>query len=165
MRIFIFMGFLGDPQVEHRAIADGSSILRYLRTVTGKHSIDKHIKYGHKALSTNWDSGSQRLRVEVTIKDTEKRTFYSRFLISATGYYDYKQGLNATIPGIETFKGQVVHPQSWPESLDYSGKSVVVIGSGVTAVTLVPAMTDGGANRVTMLQRTPSYFSEGPWPD
>ena len=105
----------------------------------------------------NWSSENQQWQLQVTVNGTEKKVFYSRFILLGTGYYDYKRGLNSQIPGIENFKGPVVHPQFWPADLDYTDKRVVIIGSGATAVTLLPSMTEK-AKSVTMLQRSPSYF-------
>ncbi|KIW32103.1 uncharacterized protein PV07_03673 [Cladophialophora immunda] len=150
-------GFPWDPWKEDRSIADAGSILRYVKTTAARHGIDKHIKYQHKVESMNWSTENQHWEIDVTVDGTEKRKYYSRFILLGTGYYDYTQGLNTKISGIENFKGTVVHPQFWPEDLDYTDKKVVIIGSGATAVTLLPAMT-GKAKSVTMLQRSPSYF-------
>ncbi|OAL25597.1 hypothetical protein AYO20_10438 [Fonsecaea nubica] len=150
-------GFPWDPWKEDRSIADAASILRYVKTTAAKHGIDKNIKYHHKVESMNWSTENQHWEIEVTVDGTEKRKYYSRFILLGTGYYDYTQGLSTKIPGIENFKGTVVHPQFWPEELDYTDKRVVIIGSGATAVTLLPAMTEK-AKSVTMLQRSPSYF-------
>lgn len=150
-------GFAWDPWKEDRSIADAPSILKYLKTTAERHGIDKHIKYRHQVETMNWSTEKQHWQVNVTVDGTETRTFYARQILMGTGYYDYNRGLNTQIPGIDTFKGTVVHPQFWPEDLDYSDKKVVVIGSGATAVTLVPNMVDK-AKSVTMLQRSPSYF-------
>jgi cation diffusion facilitator CzcD-associated flavoprotein CzcO len=150
-------GFPWDPWKEDRSIADAASILRYVKDTAAKHGIDSHVKYNHKVESMNWSTENQHWEVDVTVNGTEKRKFYSRFILLGTGYYDYTRGLNTQIPGIDQFKGTVVHPQFWPEELDYADKKVVIIGSGATAVTLLPAMADK-AKHITMLQRSPSYF-------
>ncbi|KIV79459.1 hypothetical protein PV11_07021 [Exophiala sideris] len=150
-------GFPWDPWKEDRAIADAPSILKYVKTTAERHGIDKHVKYQHKVESMNWSSEQQQWRLEVTVEGAEMRTYYARHIMIGTGYYDYGQGLPARIPGIENFKGTVVHPQFWPEDLDYADKKVVIIGSGATAVTLLPSMAEK-AESVTMLQRSPGYF-------
>ena len=154
-------GFAWDPWKEDRAIADAPSILRYLQTTAAKHGIDSHVKYHHKVEGMNWSTENQHWELDVSVNGTEKRKFYSRHILMGTGYYDYTRGLNAKIPGIENFKGTVVHPQFWPEGLDYTGKKVVIIGSGATAVTILPAMADK-VKHITMLQRSPSYFLMAP---
>ena len=154
--LYLF-GFPWEPWKEDRAIADAASILKYVKTAAHKHGIDSHVKYQHKVEHMNWSTENQHWEVDVTVNGTEKRKFYSRFILLGTGYYDYTRGLNTKIPGIENFKGTVVHPQFWPDELDYEDKKVVIIGSGATAVTLLPAMADK-AQHITMLQRSPSYF-------
>jgi cation diffusion facilitator CzcD-associated flavoprotein CzcO len=150
-------GFPWDPWKEDRAIADAASILKYVKTTAAKHGIDSHVKYQHMVENMNWSTENQHWELDVTVSGTEKKKYYSRFILLGTGYYDYTRGLNAAIPGIENFKGTVVHPQFWPTELDYTDKKVVIIGSGATAVTLLPAMADK-AQHITMLQRSPSYF-------
>jgi cation diffusion facilitator CzcD-associated flavoprotein CzcO len=149
-------GFPWDPWKEDRAIADAGSILRYLKTTASKHGIDKHVKFNHMVNVMNWSTENQHWELDVTANG-ERTRYYARFILMGTGYYDYRQGLNPIIPGIENFKGTVVHPQFWPEKLDYEGKNVTIIGSGATAVTLLPAMNEK-AKHITMLQRSPSYF-------
>ena len=157
-------GFPWDPWTENRAVADGPSILRYMKMVSEKPGIDKHIKYHHMVNKLEWKSDQQRWIVEVTVNGTEKKVFYSRFVVMGTGYYDYNEGLVSTIPGIENYKGTIVHPQFWPENLDYEDKKVVMIGSGATAVTILPAMADK-VSHITMLQRSPGYFISLPQQD
>ena len=149
-------GFPWDPWTENRSIADAPSILRYVKGAAARAGIDKNIKFNHQVQTIDWSSENQHWKVIALVQGVEK-TYYSRHIMMGTGYYDYKQGLNSVIPGIENFKGQVIHPQFWPEDLDYTDKKVVVIGSGATAVTLVPSMAEK-AKSVTMLQRSPSYF-------
>lgn len=150
-------GFPWDPWAEDRAIADAPSILRYIKSAAAKHGIDQHVKYQHQVQKMEWKSDRQHWILNVLVHGTETKTFYARQLLMGTGYYDYTQGLNTEIPGLENFNGKVVHPQFWPEDLDYTDQKVIIIGSGATAVTLLPAMNEK-AGRVTMLQRSPSYF-------
>lgn len=154
-------GFSWDPWTEERPIADGPSILKYMKTVAAKHGIDKHIQYHHYVTSIEWRSEKQCWTVEVIVPGTEKKTYFSRFVFVATGLFDYEEGQRSTIPGIENFEGTVVHPQFWPQDLDYDNKRMVIIGSGATAVTLLPSLVDRAAF-VTMLQRSPSYLFTTP---
>jgi len=149
-------GFPWDPWREDRAIASAPSILSYVKGCANRHGIDKHIKYHHQVQSLDWSSENQHWKLDVLV-DGKEKLYYARHILLGTGYYDYKRGLNSQIPGLEDFKGTIVHPQFWPENFDYSDKKVVIIGSGATAVTLVPAMSEQ-AKSVTMLQRSPSYF-------
>ncbi|KAG9775198.1 monooxygenase, partial [Aureobasidium melanogenum] len=152
-------GFAWDPWKEDRCIADAPSILRYLKTTAERHGIAQHVQYGHQVENMNWSTEHQHWQLDVFVNGSEKpKQFYARHILLGTGYYDYTTGLETKIPGIQNFKnGPVVHPQFWPEDLDYTDKKVVIIGSGATAVTLLPSMTDK-AKSVTMLQRSPSYF-------
>lgn len=154
-------GFPWDPWTEERPIADGPSILKYTKTVAAKHGIDQHIKYHHSVTKLEWASEEQRWTIEVTAHGTEKKTYFSKFVFVGTGLYDYQEGLRSTIPGIENFEGTVVHPQFWPPDLDYDNKKMVIIGSGATAITLLPSLIDRAAF-VTMLQRSPSYLYTAP---
>jgi monooxygenase len=148
-------GFHWRPWPGDTALADGPLILDYLRTVAEEYGVDRLIRYRHRVLGASWDSDSATWTVEVD-HDGDRRTFTTSLLWGCSGYYDYERGHEPEFPGAEEFAGDIVHPQHWPEDLDYSGKNVVVIGSGATAVTLVPAMA-GTAAHVTMLQRSPSY--------
>jgi cation diffusion facilitator CzcD-associated flavoprotein CzcO len=140
-----------------KVMADGPSLRQYINDTAREYGVDKKIQFGLKTTAMDWSSREQLWIVSTTQESTgEVKTFKARFLVGATGYYNYDQGFLPTFPGQETFKGQRIHPQFWPENLDYAGKRVVVIGSGATAVTVVPAMTDKAAH-VTMLQRSPSY--------
>lgn len=139
------------------AIAEGDTILAYLRDTAAEYGIDRHIRYGATVTAAGWSSADARWTVTVSdAASGEQRTLTARWLFSAAGYYRYDQGYTPRFEGRERFRGPVVHPQSWPAGLDYAGQRVVVIGSGATAVTLVPAMA-ATAGHVTMLQRTPSY--------
>ncbi|WP_036498757.1 MULTISPECIES: flavin-containing monooxygenase [Nocardia] len=157
------LGYPFEPWRDAKSIADGPSILRYITETARRHGIDKHIRYGTKVVAAQWSSAESRWTLTVRQGDAE-RTLSCRFLYSCSGYYDYDQGHAPEFPGVETFSGTMVHPQFWPEDLDYAGKKVVVIGSGATAVTLVPAMAEQ-AERVTMLQRSPTWISAVPGRD
>jgi monooxygenase len=154
------LGFRFEPWIHDKAIADGDAIREYLHRVTAERGIDKHIRFETRVLSADWRSGEARWHVSV--EDAHGyHSLTARFLYLASGYYDYDDPYDARLPGIERFRGHVVHPQFWPPELDYAGKRVVVVGSGATAVTIVPAMTDRAAH-VTMLQRTPTWMAAGP---
>jgi cation diffusion facilitator CzcD-associated flavoprotein CzcO len=158
-------GYEFKPWHDEDAIADGDRILAYLRETAAEHGIDQKIRFRSKVLSASWCTHDARWSVEVERTDTGERTTLScNWLFCAGGYYRYDQGFSPRFEGRERFRGQVVHPQHWPQDLDYAGRRVLVIGSGATAVTLVPAMADTAA-RVTMLQRTPSYVMAMPSKD
>ena len=148
-------GYHWRPWEGDRALADGPMILDYLRTVAREYAVDRLIRYRHRVVAAHWDSTDARWLVEVE-HDGEAVQMTASFLWCCSGYYDTEQGYTPELPGLERFGGQVVHPQHWPEDLDHAGKKVVVIGSGATAVTLVPAMADTAAS-VTMVQRSPTY--------
>ncbi len=159
------LGFAFRPWSESKALADGPSILRYLRDTAAAFGIDRKIRFHHRVVSAAWSSRDARWTVDVVRSDTgERMTMTCEFLLGCTGYYRYDQGYAPTFPGAEAFKGTIVHPQHWPEGLEYAGKKVVVIGSGATAVTLVPAMAQT-AGHVTMLQRSPTYILSVPGDD
>lgn len=154
------LGFRFEPWIHDKAIADGEAILEYLGRVVAERGIDKHIRFGTKVISADWRSGEARWRV--TVEDAQGwHELTCRFLYLASGYYDYDDPHDAELPGLDHFAGEVIHPQFWPRDFDHAGKRVVVIGSGATAVTIVPAMTDKAAH-VTMLQRTPTWMAAGP---
>ncbi|MFC4786025.1 flavin-containing monooxygenase [Nocardioides sp. MAHUQ-72] len=156
-------GYRWRPWPGDQALADGASILDYVRTVAEEYAVDELVRYHHTVRRASWDSGSARWTVEVDT-DEGPTTLTTSFLYACAGYYDYEQGYSPEFPGAERFTGEIVHPQAWPEDLDHTGKRVVVIGSGATAVTLVPAMA-GEAEHVTMLQRSPSYVLSRPGRD
>jgi monooxygenase len=159
------LGYRFKPWEDAKAIADGPSILRYVRETAREHGIDRHIRFGHRVVRASWSSAAARWTVEAERAGSgETVRITAGFLLSCTGYYRYDEGYTPALPGIERFGGQVIHPQHWPEDLDYAGKRVVVIGSGATAVTLVPAMA-AAAGHVTMLQRSPSYVVSLPGED
>jgi cation diffusion facilitator CzcD-associated flavoprotein CzcO len=153
-------GFSWRPWPHDSNMAEGAAIKAYLHDCAAAEGIDKKIRFGHRVVDSAWSSAEQRwtLQVEATRPDgtVEKKVVKAWWVISASGYYSYEQPLPAVIPGIERFGGQVVHPQFWDESIDCTGKKVVVIGSGATAITLLPALAKT-AESVTMLQRSPSY--------
>jgi len=154
------LGFRFEPWIDDRAIADGEAILAYLHRVVAERDIGRHIRFGTTAISADWRSDEARWHV--TVEDGEGwHELTARFLYLASGYYDYDDPYDARLPGLASFAGEVVHPQFWPEDLDYTDKRVVVVGSGATAVTIVPAMA-GKAAHVTMLQRTPTWMAAGP---
>jgi cation diffusion facilitator CzcD-associated flavoprotein CzcO len=160
------LGYRFRPWKEAKAIADGPSILKYIREVASDHGIDRKIRYRHKVVAASWSTPDARWTVEVERgPQREAARFTCNFLWMCSGYYSYDGGYLPEFPGIEHFKGRIVHPQKWPEDLDYAGKRVVVIGSGATAVTLVPAMAEQGAAHVTMLQRSPTYLAMRPSKD
>jgi monooxygenase len=155
------LGFSFRPWIDAKAIADGPAILEYIRETAREYGIDKKIRFGHRVGRAEWSTADARWTVEATRDNGEVVRLTCSFLYMCTGYYDYAQGYTPQWPGVEQFAGQIVHPQQWPEDLDYAGKRVLVIGSGATAVTLVPAMANQAAH-VTMLQRSPSYIAIQP---
>ena len=151
-------GFKFRPWMDVKVLADGQSIRQYIADTAAEFGIDDKIHYGLKVLTAEWSSAERRWTVTALHEATgETRTYTCNYLISCTGYYNYDAAYLPTFPGADRFRGRCIHPQFWPEDLDYAGKKVVVIGSGATAVTLVPAMA-GDAEHVTMLQRSPSYI-------
>jgi monooxygenase len=159
------LGYSFRPWQDAKAIADGPSILSYIREVASDHGIDARIRYGHRVVAASWSTPEARWTVEIE-QGPEKRkiTISCGFLWMCSGYYDYAGGYTPDFPGIERFQGRIVHPQKWTGDIDYKGKKVVVIGSGATAVTLVPAMAPEAAH-VTMLQRSPTYVVARPAED
>jgi monooxygenase len=159
------LGYSFKPWAKAKSIADGADILEYVRETAREHDIEQHIRFNHKVTRAEWSSQDERWTVEAERVETgETVTTTASFLFSCSGYYRYDHGYMPSFPGVEHFGGQVIHPQFWPEELDYSGKRVVVIGSGATAVTLVPAMA-AEAEHVTMLQRSPTYIVSLPGED
>ena len=154
-------GYAFRPWNNSKAIADGPSILRYLAETAKAYSVDRHIRFGCKVVRASWRSEDARWALDVDGPDGEKLEFSCNFLFLCTGYYEYAEGYMPGWPGMERFAGRIVHPQKWPEDLRYDGKRVVVIGSGATAVTIVPAMAAEAAH-VVMLQRSPTYVVARP---
>ena len=158
------LGYRFRPWTAAKSIADGESILDYVRATAREGGIDRNVRFGHRVLSASWSSEEARWTITAERNDGTQVTFSCGFLMNCSGYYRYDQGYTPEFPGIEDFKGKVIHPQHWPEEPEYEGKRVVVIGSGATAVTLVPAMAKDAAH-VTMLQRSPSYILSVPGED
>ncbi|WP_193045795.1 flavin-containing monooxygenase [Mycolicibacterium baixiangningiae] len=155
------LGFHFKPWATDQSIADGPSIWNYLNEAATENGIDKHIRYGHRVVAANWSD--QDNHWELTIdRGGEEIQLNAGFLWACSGYYNYDKGFSPEFTGADDFGGTVVHPQHWPEDLDYQGKNVVVIGSGATAITLIPALINNGAGHVTMLQRTPTYIGALP---
>ncbi len=156
------LGFSFKPWKEAKSIADGPSILRYLRETAEENGIDRHIRYNQLVTAASWSSDSARWTLTVTQKDSGRTLEYTcNFLFMCSGYYSYKEGYTPDLPGLQSFAGPVIHPQQWPEDLDYAGKRVLVIGSGATAMTIVPSMAATAAE-VVMLQRSPTYVVARP---
>lgn len=157
------LGYSFRPWTEAKAIADGPAILHYLDETARDHGIDRHIRFGHKVRHASWSTADARWTVDVEI-DGQPARFTCGFLFMCSGYYNYAAGYTPEFAGRADFKGRIVHPQLWTDDIDYSGKRVVVIGSGATAVTLVPEMAKRAAH-VTMLQRSPTYIVSRPAED
>lgn len=152
------LGYEFKPWTSEKSIADGPSIMEYLRETVAEHGLGEHIRFRHLVRRAEWSTEDQRWTV---VCDGDGRIFTCGFLFVCAGYYSYRSGHVPEFAGRENFRGEVVHPQEWPEDLDYAGKSVVIIGSGATAMTLVPAMART-ASHVTMLQRSPTYVVARP---
>ncbi|MBX7496906.1 NAD(P)/FAD-dependent oxidoreductase [Qipengyuania sp. 6B39] len=157
------LGFDFEPWKHEKSIADAPAILEYLDRIVDERDIRRHIRFGHKVLAADWRESDARWHVTLETKDGERKLLTANWLYLGAGYYDYDEPYD---PGFDfgAFEGQVIHPQFWPEDLDYSGKNVVVIGSGATAVTIVPSMAKK-AGKVTMLQRTPTWMFSRPAKD
>lgn len=156
------LGYSFKPWTHEKAIADAPSIMEYLRETVAEHDIARHIRFGTRVSSAEWSSATSMWTVTATQGTSgEEATFTCNFLFMCSGYYSYRHGHQPEFSGQQDFGGRVVHPQQWPEDLDYAGKRVVVIGSGATAVTLVPAMAATAAH-VTMLQRSPTWVASAP---
>src|SRR5688572_16130768 len=177
------LGYRFRPWSDPKAIADGPAILNYIRETSAEYDLDKEIRYNHRVRRAEWSSEKAMWVVDTETGPSGSMPvgpmglpqgreeakpgiihFTCNFLYLCTGYYDYESGYTPDWPGFSNFKGTIVHPQKWPEDLDYSGKRVIVIGSGATAVTLVPAMAEKAAH-VTMLQRSPTYVVSMPGQD
>ncbi|ALE17458.1 hypothetical protein AMC99_02179 [Altererythrobacter epoxidivorans] len=157
------LGFDFEPWRHEKSIADGPSILDYLNRIADERDIRRHIHFGQKVVSADFRPDEARWHVTVESEDGERKLMTANFLYLGSGYYDYDDPYDAGFD-FSKFEGKVVHPQFWPEDMDYSGKNVVVIGSGATAVTIVPSMADKAA-KVTMLQRTPTWMFSRPAKD
>ena len=159
------LGYRFRPWRDNKAMADGPAILSYIRETAADYEVDKLIRYNHRVRGVSWSPNDARWTVEAeTGPDKKLVQLTCNFIYLCTGYYDYDNGYTPEWQGVARFRGKLVHPQKWPEDLDYTGKRIVVIGSGATAVTLVPAMAERAAH-VTMLQRSPSYIVSRPAED
>jgi monooxygenase len=154
------LGFRFKPWTDAKSIADGPAIMRYLRDTMTEFGIDRHIRFNHMVRKAEWSTAESRWTVSGH-RNGDVVSFTCNYLFMCSGYYSYRDGYTPEFAGRERFTGMVIHPQKWPEDLDYVGKRVVVIGSGATAMTLVPAMADTAAH-VTMLQRSPTYVVSTP---
>lgn len=156
------LGYRFRPWTDAKAIADGPSILRYIHDTAREFDVESLVRVNHRVVAAQWDGARATWTVDVERADSGDRVaIRCRFLYVCSGYYRYDEGFSPKFPGVQRFSGPVVHPQHWPEGLDYRGKRVVVIGSGATAVTLVPTLAETAAH-VTMLQRSPTYVASRP---
>ena len=155
------LGFVFEPWLHEDAIADGPAILDYLKETAKQRGITEHIRFNTEVLSADWDPAAAQWSITARGADGANFVTSARWVYFASGYYDHDNPHDAALPQLDGFGGQVIHPQFWPAELDYTGKHVVVIGSGATAVTIVPAMAEQAAS-VTMLQRTPTWMASGP---
>ena len=159
------LGYSFKPWDSAKAIADGPSILKYVQETAQENRIEEKIQFDSKLVSANWDSATSRWLLDVARGDTEQLSQIScNFLYMCAGYYSYDEAHDPKFPSMDAFKGKIVHPQFWPDDLNYENKKIVVIGSGATAVTLVPSMAKKAAS-VTMLQRSPTYIISRPSED
>ncbi|MEY2884440.1 MAG: hypothetical protein RL490_2164 [Pseudomonadota bacterium] len=158
------LGYRFKPWREAKAIADGPSIRNYIQETAAEHDLDRHIRFGHKVRAASWSSADAQWTVTVALKGGGTTEYRCNFLYMCSGYYAYGEAYKPDWAGEADFAGQIIHPQFWPENLDYAGKRVVIIGSGATAVTLVPEMAKQAA-KVTMLQRSPTYVVSRPGKD
>ncbi len=159
------LGFRFKPWSHEKSIADAPAILDYLHETAKEYDIESHIRYDSKVKRISWNSGEGQWTVTVANAAGTSNELTCNFLHMCTGYYSYTNPYRPEFDGEKSFKGAMFHPQFWPKDLDYRGKKVVVIGSGATAVTIIPAMVEGGAEHVTMLQRSPTYCVSRPAKD
>jgi cation diffusion facilitator CzcD-associated flavoprotein CzcO len=159
------LGYSFKPWESKKAIADGPSILKYVRETAAENNVEQHIRYGHRLISASWCSKQSLWTLEIRQDNSDVPVQMTcNFLYMCAGYYNYEQPHDPKFPEVDAYKGTLVHPQFWPKDLDYQDKRVVIIGSGATAMTLLPAMTDK-AKQVTMLQRSPTYVVTRPSED
>ena len=155
------LGYAFKPWGDKKAIADGDDILSYIRETAHQYGVDSKVRYGQKVVAASWDSACACWTLTIDCADGGTTSLVCRFVYSCTGYYNYDAGHMPHFDGVDDFQGRLVHPQHWPQDLDYRDRQVVVIGSGATAITLVPAMAKTAA-KVTMLQRSPTYVVSQP---
>ena len=158
------LGYSFKPWKHEQAIADGPAILSYIRETAQQYDIEQYIRYNQQVEHVSWDSVSATWTLTLKVSGQKDSIMTCSFIYSCTGYYRYDKGYTPEFTGIDSFKGEIIHPQQWPENIDYGGKKVVVIGSGATAITLVPSMAKT-AGHVTMLQRSPTYVVSRPSKD
>ncbi len=156
------LGYEFKPWEESKAIADGPAILRYIHETAAEHDVERHIRYGHRVVSASWSSRDALWTLRAARGDSgETREIRCNMILMCAGYYNYEHGYLPEFAGYDNFEGSIIHPQFWPEDLDYTNKKVVVIGSGATAITLIPEMAKD-AGHITMLQRSPTYVISFP---
>ncbi|EID15938.1 flavin-containing monooxygenase [Mycobacterium xenopi] len=155
------LGFRFKPWRSAKSIADGASIKAYLKEAAAENGIDRRIRYRHRVVAADWSDADNCWTLTVE-NDDQRSQISCTFLFACSGYYNYDEGYSPKFEGSQDFSGTIVHPQHWPEDLDYAGKKIIVIGSGATAVTLIPALVNSGAGHVTMLQRSPTYIGSLP---
>ncbi|KAI0407267.1 putative flavin-binding monooxygenase [Xylaria palmicola] len=153
--LFTF-GFQWEPWPYATPIAEGPLILEYLKNCVGKYNLDRYMRFRHRVLAADWSKDAEQWRITAE-HEGQTKEFRAKWIVLGTGYYDYDNPLKAEIPGLGDFKGEIIHPQHWPEKFDHSGKRIIVIGSGATTITLLPALSKT-AKEVTMVQRSPSYI-------
>ncbi|OBI09064.1 FAD-containing monooxygenase EthA [Mycobacterium sp. E2462] len=158
------LGFRFKPWRSAKSIADGASIKAYIKEAAVESGIEQHIRYGHRVVAADWSDADNQWTVTVE-SGGQQRDITASFVFACTGYYNYDEGFSPTFAGSDDFEGTIVHPQHWPQDLDYSGKKIIVIGSGATAITLIPALVNSGSGHVTMLQRSPTYIGSLPGVD
>jgi monooxygenase len=157
-------GFDFKPWTNPKALADGPSILEYLTEAVAEYGIEQHIEFGVKVTAAAWDSSTDTWAVTTENTQGETAQFSGKLLFMCSGYYNYDEGYTPEFTGLDNFSGNLVHPQHWPQDLDYRNKKVAVIGSGATAVTIVPAMAND-VEHITMIQRSPTYVVSLPGKD
>jgi len=155
-------GFNFKPWQSSNILADGASIKGYIAEVVEEYKLKEKIHFNRRVRTANYDSSIKKWVLQIEDENQKLQTWVANFVVGCTGYYNYDQSYQPDYPGKDDFKGEFINPQFWPEKLDYTGKKVVIIGSGATAITLVPAMAKGGAGHVTMLQRSPTYIASVP---
>jgi len=153
-------GYKFRPWQNPQSLSKGEDILDYIKETAGENGIDEKIRFNHKVTSANWSDEDKRWEIDATERGNQK-IFYTKFLYICTGYYSYEEAYRPNFKGEENYKGEIIHPQFWPKDLDYTDKDVVVIGSGATAVTLIPSMA-AKTRGITMLQRSPTYIMNLP---
>lgn len=158
-------GYHFKPWKKSSTLADANSIKTYLGEVLDEYKFQQKINYNHQVVSANFNRKKRQWCVEILDENQEKKIWWVNFILGCTGYYNYDSGYQPKFPNVHQFKGEIVHPQQWTDQLDYQNKKVVIIGSGATAITLVPALVKGGVAHVTMLQRSPSYIASIPAQD